>query len=259
MGMGSILSPHDAQTNREIAVKIGLADSKSVFADNDAWNAHAGGLAGGPGILLISGTGSACLGRNARNKTWRAGGWGHLLHDAGSAYALGNAAMIAATRDADGRGQPTMLTQLVCKELGLRDLREIFRKIHHDGVSRAAVAAIAPGVALLAENGDAVAQQILSDGACGLTEMVVTVAHRLDMDAPALALTGGLITNATEFRKLFLESLTRVLPRFTLAEGGLAPVFGAVLLAFERSTGAAPSETFLQTLQRSGAKCTNLQ
>lgn len=254
MGMGSILSPQDGAVNRELAVAVGMAAADAVFADNDAWNALAGGLIGRPGILLIAGTGSACLGRNAAGQTWRAGGWGHLLQDNGSAYAFGAAALVAATRDADARGPVTALKALVCQTLGLQDIREIYYKVHHDGVPRAAVAALAPAVVALAEEGDAVAQTILDAGAAGLVEMVVTVARQLQLEAPALALTGGLIHNASTFRRLFLDRLAHALPGFRLVSDGLPPVLGAVLLAREHRAGTPPPPDFVQNLQYSSMK-----
>jgi hypothetical protein len=89
--------------------------------------------------------------------------------------------------------------------------------------------------------------------------MVVTVAGHLFEKSPELALTGGLIDNSQTFRKMFLERLASALPQFRLAEDGLAPVFGSVLLAIERSTGSAPSKLFLECLQRSSANLANLQ
>jgi glucosamine kinase len=254
IGTGSVLSETDERTNCDLAIGLGLARPGQLRAGNDALNALAGGLSGGPGILLIAGTGSACLGRNAQGETWRAGGWGHLLHDAGSAYALGRAAMIAATRDTDGRGQPTALTALVRESLHLGDLREIYRKVHHEGVSRADVAALAPRVVALAEAGDAVAQQLLGEGVRGLVEMVATVARQLGLERPKLALTGGLITQAARYRRMFLDQLGPALPGFTLASGGFAPVLGAVILACAMATGAAPTAGFLENLRHSTAR-----
>jgi len=256
MGMGSILSQADAQTNCALAVELLMAGRESVRADNDAWSAHAGGLRGRPGMLLISGTGSACLGRNAAGATWRSGGWGYLLNDAGSGHALGQAAMIAATRDADGRGRPTALTALVQRTLGLQDMKEIFRKVHHEGVARAQVAALAPWVVAEAEAGDPVAREILQEGAGGLVEMVVTVARRLQINRPEIAITGGLILNAALFRQMFLERLASELEGFTIADQGFAPVFGAVLLAYQHATGTNPPDRFLENLRATTARLT---
>jgi N-acetylglucosamine kinase-like BadF-type ATPase len=251
LGLGSVLSEADARVPCELAIELGLAGPGQVRAANDAWNALAGGLAGRPGILLISGTGSACLGRNERGQTWRAGGWGYLLDDVGSAYVLGQAALIAATRDADGRGEPTALTAMVREALGLSNLQEIFRKMHHEGVPRGDVAALAPRVVTHAEAGDRVARAILNTGVEGLVEMVVTVARRLRLSCPELALTGGLITHAASFRELFYERLAQEIPDYTRAGRAFAPVFGAVMLALEHAQGTPPTDAFLDNLRRS--------
>jgi N-acetylglucosamine kinase-like BadF-type ATPase len=251
IGTGSILSAADAQTNCELALNLGMARPGSVQADNDVCNALAGALGGRPGLLLIAGTGSVCYGRNTAGETWRAGGWGHLLNDAGSAYAFGSAAMIAATRAADGRGQPTALTAVVRDALALRDLKEIYRKLHLEGVSRAQIAALAPRVVALAEDRDAVANKILKEGVVGLVEMVLAVAKRLGLEKPELALTGGLITNAVHYRQQFLACLAKKLPGFILAQDGFAPVFGAVLLACKMAAGRPPEPAFLRELRRS--------
>jgi N-acetylglucosamine kinase-like BadF-type ATPase len=254
MGLGSVLSEADARTNCEMAVQLGLGEPGNVRADNDAWNAHAGGLGGQSGILLISGTGSACLGRGQSGSTWRAGGWGYLLNDIGSAYALGHDALIAATRDVDARGKPTSLTPLIRETLGLGNIKEIFRKIHHDGVPRSEIAALAPKVVARAEAGDAVSKDILRRNAKGLAEMTVTVARKLALEGPRIALTGGLITKAHSFRSMFLDELDSELPGFSLEKQGLDPVFGAVLLAREHSIGTSASSSFLHNLRASSAK-----
>jgi N-acetylglucosamine kinase-like BadF-type ATPase len=162
-------------------------------------------------------------------------------------------AMIAATRDTDGRGQRTRLTDVVREALALRDMKEIFRKVHHEGVSRAQVASLAREVVAAAEAGDSVARQLVRENVVGLVELVTTVEQRLRLTEPELALTGGLISNADSFRREFLEQLIAKLPRVSLARDGLAPVFGAVLLAFQRVCNKAPSTEFLDNLRRSAA------
>ena len=254
IGSGSILSGADEKTGESIAVTAGLAREGAVRARNDAWSALAGGLRGHPGILLIAGTGCACLGRNPAGQTWRAAGWGHLLHDGGSAHALGLGAMIAATREADARGPATALTAIVLRALGLRDMADIYRRVHHDGVSRAQVAALAPEIVKAATDGDAVARDLLETGAADLVEAVVTVARRLGLPAPLLALTGGLIENAPAYRRLFLDRLATALPGFALATDGLDPVLGSVLLAHEQLAGSPAPNEFLARLKSGPGK-----
>ncbi len=50
-----------------------------------------------PRMIVIAGTGSCCYGRTARGEPVRGGGWGHLLGDQGSGFALGSALLQACT------------------------------------------------------------------------------------------------------------------------------------------------------------------
>jgi N-acetylglucosamine kinase-like BadF-type ATPase len=250
IGSGSVLAPTDEETYCQLAAAAGLADRASIWAGNDALNALAGGLEDRPGILLICGTGSVCFGRNAAGETWRAGGWGHLIDDAGSAYALVKAALLAATRAADGRGPSTVLTAMARQQLRLADLREVYRRIHAGGGNRAEMAALAPLVVAAAdEANDAEALSILRTGAGHLAEMVSTVCRRLGLDSPELYLTGGLIDQAASYRQLFLDALALSISKYSLAAGGYPPVLGAVLLAVGHATGKHPGTSFLNQLR----------
>ena len=71
----------------------------------------------GPGAILIAGTGSICFCRNTEGKTYRSGGYGYLIDDEGSGYALGRDILSAVVRAADGRGPATILTQVVYQQL----------------------------------------------------------------------------------------------------------------------------------------------
>jgi len=190
------------------------------------------------------------VGRNAAGQSGRAGGWGHHLDDCGSGYALGQAAIVAATRAADGRGEPTALATMVLQGFGLDDLSGIYRALHEEVGVRTRIAALAREVVVRADTGDAVARRIVADGTAGLVEMVVTVARRLGLTAPELALTGGLVENAVSYRHEFLTRLQVALPGFQLVTQGLSPVAGSVLLA----AGGQVSGEFLDNLRRTAPK-----
>ena len=65
-----------------------------------------GAFDGGPGIVVIAGTGSTALGRAADGALCRVGGHGYLLGDEGSGYWIGNQARTPArSRSADGTGR----------------------------------------------------------------------------------------------------------------------------------------------------------
>ena len=71
------------------------------------------------GIIIIAGTGSIVLGRDAVGTEARAGGWGPLLADDGSGYAIGLAGLRAVFRARDGWGPSTALTQALQEALSL--------------------------------------------------------------------------------------------------------------------------------------------
>src|SRR5260370_28359461 len=59
----------------------------SIFTDLEMALAAAGE---GPVIVLVAGTGSAAIGRNAQGEIWRTGGLGPQVSDDGSAFDIGS-------------------------------------------------------------------------------------------------------------------------------------------------------------------------
>ncbi|OQX87103.1 hypothetical protein B6D60_04745, partial [candidate division KSB1 bacterium 4484_87] len=96
-----------------------------IYVDNDAIIALAGAFGTRPGIIIISGTGSICFGKNNEGKLERSGGWGYLLGDEGSGYFIGRSAIIAALKDFDGRGDRTRLLQEIISHFQLKSIEEI--------------------------------------------------------------------------------------------------------------------------------------
>src|SRR5262249_10636485 len=82
-------------------------------------------------------------GRAAGGRAGRAGGWGHLLGDEGSGYAIALAALQAVMRSADGAGPATALTGRLLGHLRLDGASELVPLLHGGGLDRAALAALA--------------------------------------------------------------------------------------------------------------------
>ena len=59
---------------------------------------------GGPGVIVIAGTGSIAYGRNSAGQTARAGGWGFAISDEGSGHWIGRSAVAACMRAFDEAG-----------------------------------------------------------------------------------------------------------------------------------------------------------
>src|SRR6266540_4003216 len=84
------------------ADSVSLAEKISVA--NDATLLFAAGTPEGWGLAIICGTGSIAFTLDCNGKDGRAGGWGYLLGDEGSAWQVGLSGLRAACRAADNAG-----------------------------------------------------------------------------------------------------------------------------------------------------------
>lgn len=187
----------------------------------------------GPGIALISGTGSLAYGQTPDGRQARAGGWGYLLGDEGSGYAIGLAALRAVAAATDGRGSPTAITPLVLAQFGVSSAWDLIPAVYENQQPRHAIAALAPLVLATAEQGDTVAQSIRDQAARDLAELVTAVARALDCRAQGycLSISGGLLVHHAALRQALLQQLAQrhSSPRSTVVVA--EPVQGALLLA----------------------------
>lgn len=196
---------------------------------NDVDAAHLGAFAGGPGILILAGTGSMAWARDATGASSRVGGWGEGFGDEGSGYWIGLRAVQLASQHLDGRTNAPDLVDSLFAGLGLD------RTQPHDSLAgwfsglshrRSAVAAVAPLVDALARRGDPIALAILDDAA-GLLAAHATAIARL---AGADTLTGWSYAGGAFQSRLLRDALATRLgspPR----PPRLPPIGGALLAA----------------------------
>jgi N-acetylglucosamine kinase-like BadF-type ATPase len=200
---------------------------------HDALPVLIAGAPAGQGIALIAGTGAVAYAVNAAGQTAIVGGWGFWFGDEGSAFSLGQAAARAISQASDGRGQRTLLRDLVLKRLKISEPREILTALGRDGADvRFALAELAPFVSQAAENGDGVALEIVASAACDLASLVTAAAEKVKLghDFP-LALAGGVICRSVPMRTVFLAELTDRGFSPTTVELVEEPAVGCVLLA----------------------------
>lgn len=233
LGMAGVVSRADRETVLRMAALHNIAPGARIVVDHDIRIALAGGLEGREGIVLIAGTGSSTYGRRSDGRNHRTG-WGFLLDDRGSGYFLGLQAMIAAVMEADGRGAPTSLAHVVRARFRFSDIDDILRILYHDRIPVAEIASLAPDVIRAARSGDAVAADILAEGARGLAGMVATVARRLEFSADfPVTMTGGLVDQPGHYRDLIYAEIRSLLPGALLVQPSLPPVMGGAILALE--------------------------
>jgi N-acetylglucosamine kinase-like BadF-type ATPase len=200
---------------------------------SDAVIAHAGALAGEPGVLLLAGTGAVALAIDGSGMA-QADGWGPLLDDAGGGGWIGAAGLRAVLRSVDGRGAPTALTEAAVELFG--PVTDLARLVGGQDNPARLLASFAPLVARAAESGDPIAGRIIATAAAELAGSALAAAGRLAVSAVALA--GGLWNLG--------PTLTEPVVR-ALEDGGLQvsaalgdPLAGARLLAMRPDTVLEP-------------------
>ncbi len=195
-----------------------------VLVDNDVRIAFDGAFAGGPGALILAGTGSmawASLG----GPQHRSGGWGDLFGDEGSAYWIGREALAALSRELDGRLPPSRFSAGLLRALGVGP-EAVLDWCQAQDHQRSAIAGLARVVATLAEAGDPVAITILTRAAEALAETLQAAWRNAAGPRPLRwSHAGGVMTNPLIQRHI--TALVGVAPE----PCRLPPVGGALLRA----------------------------
>ena len=201
VGGAGISNPRVVQILGEELVKSGFQGRQKICGDHEI---ALRGAMDGPGVVVIAGTGSICFGKNASGTTARSGGYGHLIDDGGSGYALGRDVLSCAVRVADGRAASSGILGAVCDRVkGGVDCVVPF--VYGPETDKSAIAQFSQIALEQAYLGDGEALRILQQGAEELAQMVSAVQRRLDMHDCRIALLGGLIASDNPYRTVVAE------------------------------------------------------
>jgi len=182
-------------------------------------------------VVVLSGTGSCCYGKDATGKTAKVGGWGHQLGDRGSAYDIAFRALRAAVRSFDH-------DQVWCR-FGQRALRAVGAGTPDalitwlQSASKTDVAALAPEVFSAAAEGDRVARTVLSETAGILADDALVCADRLagKRSSVAFVLTGSVLLRQARFAGEVAKRIRAARPGSTVAMMAKESAWGAVAMA----------------------------
>ena len=230
-GLAGAGRPEDRQAL--IARLAEIIAATKISVNSDAIAALYGAFPSGAGMILIAGTGSICYGKDRRDRHYRAGGWGYLLGDEGSGYFIGQQAIVAALKSADGRGETTVLKQRIEAAFSLDSIEKIISPLYSGQISRADVAALALVVFEAARNGDHAALHIIEKAGLDLGELIVGLARQagLEQQRVTVALIGSvflqketLIPDIQKTAEKVVAAVEFIAPRFS-------PAVGAALIA----------------------------
>ena len=218
----------DRQSLTRLCAEIWPQAKVVVGSDRDSGLAAA--LGHGDGIVVNAGSGSSITGRRDK-RIENAGGWGHILGDAGGGYFLSLQALRLILREYDLHRGEVQFTTKVLRALSLNNLDELVRWAQT--ADKMEVAMLTPVVFEAAAGGDSRVMEIIEEGARVLCEYTEAVATRLHVLAPKVVLLGGLFHRDSIYTHAFRRRLKKSLPDARVTNSERAPELGAAWLAAE--------------------------
>ena len=222
--------PADRERGRQILGQLVGPDAR-IDVTGDAIAALYAGNPAGCGVVLISGTGSIAFGRNEEGEERRAGGWGYLIGDEGSAVWIGLEGLRAAAHHTDERGAATAITTHLLRELGVASFMDTLALVYGKPHPAPAVLAGVRAVARAASENDAVAVSIVRRGAHALARAAAVVAAQLGLEGGPLYLAGGAFESLPSLERAVRGELLSTLPRASVELVREEPAMGAARLA----------------------------
>ena len=226
VGAAGISNPKVGQILGEELTRSGFTGKWKLCGDQEI---ALRGAMDGEGLVVIAGTGSICFGKNGAGETARSGGFGHLIDDGGSGYALGRAVLASAVRSVDGRVTGSEILKAVCDRLG-GGPEKIVPFVYSPETDKAAIAKFSYVALELAARSDPEAVQILQREAEELVDLVRAVQQRLGIPGCRVALLGGLLTEENPYCTVVAEKLSALGSVMAAAHSAL---WGAAQIAWE--------------------------
>jgi N-acetylmuramic acid 6-phosphate etherase len=220
--------PEDREALARLCREVWPHAKIAVGSDRESGLAAALGHA--DGIAVNAGSGSSVTGRRGE-RIENAGGWGHVLGDAGGGYAVSIQALRLILREYDLHRGEVQFTAKVLSALNLNSLDQLVRWAQT--ADKMEVAALAPVVFEAAAAGDARVNEIVEEGARLLCEYTEAVASRLHLLAPKIVLIGGLFYRDSIYAHAFRRRLKKNLPDARVTHAERSPELGAAWLAAE--------------------------
>ncbi len=183
-------------------------------------------------VTLIVGTGSIACGRSRRESSARVGGWGYLLGDEGSGFAIGLEGLRSVCQAYDRGEATTIFHQSLLTKLGLCSPRELIAYLYQTPLPRVEVAALCEIVFYHAGK-DQDALRIVENAIVAMTHLVGTIVRRLQLAhlSYSLALSGGILINNPSITSRVLLALQQERVAPLTSHLVREPIHGPLLMA----------------------------
>lgn len=212
----------------------GLFSKEQLDLQSDAYIALMGFTMGNPGVIVICGTGSMLLMLDDKGDQRVAGGWGYLLGDFGSGYALAHDGLLAVIDASEGIGPKTAISADALQYFGAAAPRLIIDRIYAPDTTPADIAGFARYVLTRAQENDAVAYEIVSRN---MKRLALSAAKLIESAPKAnrVGLYGGIFRHSDLARGIFSKSLQSLSPGAVICNPDYPPELGALIHLFKKN------------------------
>mgnify|MGYP001123473176 CR=1 FL=1 len=200
-----------------------------VIITSDAEIAVEGAFGGNNGIVLIVGTGSIAIGKIGKDKFVRCGGWGIELDDEGSGAWIGREGLTAVVRALDGRGKPTMLTNMLADFNPLIDINNPRTIVKAYAERTFEYQMLTPTVMRCAELGDEVCMDIINRSSFHLIELLNALFPYFKSKQVDVALLGGIVESKSLLGRMLENEISKD-KRYRMVKPLGTPLDGAILI-----------------------------
>jgi N-acetylglucosamine kinase-like BadF-type ATPase len=203
--------------------------SARVEVRDDAYIALRASVPQGDGVVIIAGTGSIAYAQRGE-EGHRCGGYGYLLGDDGSGFAIGSAGIAHVLRSYDGRVPRDELVDALEAHLGAHDLEGVLQAVYRSEYPVGAVAAAARVVLEMAQAGERSATKFVQNAALALADLAKSVIKRAGLTGAAapIVLAGGMLQSNSLLTYLLETRLLNEYPNMPVSKNAAEPCLGAL-------------------------------
>jgi N-acetylglucosamine kinase-like BadF-type ATPase len=207
---------------------------------------------GGRGVLVLAGTGSNVAGRAATGTIVTAGGWGPALADQGSGHFIGLEALRRGFLAIDQR-RPTRVLEMARGFWNLASVGDLVEFANANPAPE--FSRLAPLVVAAAEQGDAVALEVLELGGADLAMLAgLVIEHIRSLEdspedsledpgpsfcVPAVAIASTILERAAPLRAALVAQLQKAWPGIVVRDAPADALAGALWRARAQQIGPA--------------------
>lgn len=215
----------------------GIVDVRSIHMHSDAYialSAAFDSLDGEkPGVIMIAGTGSMGMARNAHGNLRKVGGWGHILGDGGSAYRIALDALRMSLEYFDNGSPQTMLLDAALRQFNADEPKDLIDVFYKGKMPRHTIADFSRSVDICAVQGDPHAIEILKRAGHDLYAQARVLIEYAASDS--IAIFGSVLRHCAFVQDSFKACVQENYPGVTVFSPPLSSEAGAVLCGFRRS------------------------